>query len=237
MYRGYCERCKKEMLREEDIRKITREMLDVRTNGGPKALIINTGAELNGRPMVLENGTEKACKQRRESIKGGGDETTKLTREQVNRLQDSQRQIIIDTFTKMEQSPIKTGLKILVKMFAEYPQYKQIWPQFRAIPDSSLMNAIELRRHASVYMCGLGAIIHSMNNENDLALQMNRIAKAHIKWNVHRKHVIHMLEPVLDLVEECNDGKLDYETKEAWTTLYNVIADLIEIYRYKNSNM
>ncbi|PIO61111.1 hypothetical protein TELCIR_17375 [Teladorsagia circumcincta] len=81
-------------------------------------------------------------------------------------------------------------------------------------------------------MCGLGAIINSMNRENELALQMNRIAKAHIKWNVHRVHIVHMLEPVLAVVKECNDD-FDDETKQAWTTLYHIIADLIEIYRNK----
>ncbi|EPB70675.1 hypothetical protein ANCCEY_10228 [Ancylostoma ceylanicum] len=101
------------------------------------------------------------------------------------------------------------------------------------IPQKIFFTNLFLRRHASVYMCGLGAIIHSMKNENDLAVQMNRIAKAHIKWNVHRTHVIHMLEPVLEVVKECNDGKLNTETEQAWTTLYHLIADLIEIYRKK----
>lgn len=41
-----------------------------------------------------------------------------------------------------------------------------------------------------------------------------------------------MLEPVLGIVKECNEGYND-EIKEAWTTLYHIIADLIEIYRYK----
>ncbi|KAK6057338.1 hypothetical protein COOONC_05145 [Cooperia oncophora] len=81
-------------------------------------------------------------------------------------------------------------------------------------------------------MCGLGAIIHSMNRVNDLALHMNRIAKAHIKWNVHRTHIVHMLEPVLEVVKDCN-ADYDDEIEQAWTDLYFIIADLIEIYRNK----
>ncbi|PIO61170.1 hypothetical protein TELCIR_17315, partial [Teladorsagia circumcincta] len=42
----------------------------------------------------------------------------------------------------------------------------------------------------------------------------------------------HMLEPVLAVVKECNDD-IDDETIQAWTTLYLIIADLIEIYRNK----
>ncbi|VDL79227.1 unnamed protein product [Nippostrongylus brasiliensis] len=177
----------------------------------------------------------ESCPQAQEatsSVLQDSDETTTATRKQLDRLSEHQRQIIIETFAEMEHHAVKNGLKMLVKLFSEYPNYKQIWPQFRAIPDSSLMNAIALRRHASVYMCGLGAIIHSMKHENELALQMTRIAKAHIKWNVHRSHVVHMLDPVLDIVQECNPN-YNNEMKQAWTTLYHIIADLIEIYRKK----
>ncbi|EYC43805.1 hypothetical protein Y032_0480g2236 [Ancylostoma ceylanicum] len=234
MYRGYHASSGKQEVHKKDLSsKMPRQTLDPHTSSRSKALVMNMETELKAKPVVPAIHTVKMHMERLESIQGESDETTKLTRQQVNRLADKQRSIIIETFTKMELNPVKMGLKILVKMFAEYPQYKQIWPQFRAIPDSSLMNAIELRRHASVYMCGLGAIIHSMKNENDLAVQMNRIAKAHIKWNVHRTHVIHMLEPVLEVVKECNDGKLNTETEQAWTTLYHLIADLIEIYRKK----
>ncbi|PIO72258.1 globin [Teladorsagia circumcincta] len=169
---------------------------------------------------------------KREKIEGESDETTRKTRQQINRLTERQRAILIKTFAELEKNPVKNALKIFVMLFSDVPHYKQIWPQFRAIPDSSLMNAIELRRHASVYMCGLGSIIHSMNRENDLAIQMNRIAKAHIKWNIHRIHIVHMLEPVLAVVRECNDD-IDDEAIQAWTTLYHIIADLIEIYRNK----
>ncbi|KAK5975028.1 GLOBIN domain-containing protein, partial [Trichostrongylus colubriformis] len=136
----------------------------------------------------LQNGIKH--EPRKDRIEGESDETTKKTRQQLRRLTERQRAILIRTFAELETNPVKNALKILVMLFAEHPQYKQIWPRFREIPDSSLMNAIELRRHASVYMCGLGAIIHSMNRENDLAIQMNRIARAHIKWNVYRIHIV-----------------------------------------------
>ena len=39
-----------------------------------------------------------------------------------------------------------------------------------------------------------------------------------------------MLQPVLEIVADCN-GNINEEIREAWTTLYSLIADLIEIYR------
>lgn len=42
-----------------------------------------------------------------------------------------------------------------------------------------------------------------------------------------------MLQPVLEVVEESNGYQMDDETREAWSTLYDVIAELIEVYRNK----
>ncbi|CAI4228115.1 unnamed protein product [Auanema sp. JU1783] len=160
-------------------------------------------------------------------------DTTLKVQAQTNRLTERQREILKKTFHNMEGDCVKLGLKMLLRLFSEYPRYKLIWPQFRAIPDSSLMHANQLRRHSSVYMAGLRSIIHSMNKETELADQLMRIAKAHIKWNIHRSHIQHMLDPVLEVVKEANGYEMDDETKEAWTTLYDVIAELIEIYRAK----
>ncbi|EGT35573.1 CBN-GLB-14 protein [Caenorhabditis brenneri] len=156
--------------------------------------------------------------------------------DETSRLSDRQRDILQKTFTSIEQDCVRNGLKIFVRLFAEYPRYKLIWPQFRAIPDSSLMNAVELRRHASVYLKGLGKIIESMRDEEELRKSMSRIALAHIKWNVQRNHVIHMIEPVLEVVKECNGYQLDDETRQAWTVLYQVIANLIEVFRCRALN-
>lgn len=41
-----------------------------------------------------------------------------------------------------------------------------------------------------------------------------------------------MLDPVLEVIKECNDD-YDEEAKQAWTTLYDIIAEVIEIYRSK----
>ncbi|KAK6017375.1 hypothetical protein OSTOST_17105, partial [Ostertagia ostertagi] len=121
---------------------------------------------------VSSNNKSPKPASRKDKIEGESDETTRRTRHQISRLTEKQRAILITTFKELEINPVKNALRVLVMLFSEVPHYKLIWPQFRAIPDSSLMNAVELRRHASVYMCGLGAIIHSMTRENDLAVQM-----------------------------------------------------------------
>ncbi|KAK0390209.1 hypothetical protein QR680_019433 [Steinernema hermaphroditum] len=95
----------------------------------------------------------------------------------------------------MEQQAIPNALNILIRLFSDYPNYKNIWPQFRAIPDSALMYAPELRRHAQVYMTGLRTIIDAMDDDAKLTASLKRIAKAHIKWNIHKSHL--MVEVVI----------------------------------------
>ena len=63
-------------------------------------------------------------------------------------------------------------------------------------------------------MCGLRSIIDSMQSENELAEQLNRIARAHIKWNVQRKHVFVGFKSILKLntntLAKLRVGKLFY---------------------------
>ncbi|CAJ0569080.1 unnamed protein product, partial [Mesorhabditis spiculigera] len=150
---------------------------------------------------------------------------------QMRRLSAKQRQLLKTSFADLEGDSVKYALRIFVLLFSEHPSYKRIWPQFRQIPDSSLMNAIELRRHASVYINGLKEIIHAMDDEDELSLHLNRIARAHIKWSVQRYHVADMIDPLLDTIRYCT-GKLDRETAEAWTTLYDHISVCLDGYCY-----
>jgi hypothetical protein len=52
------------------------------------------------------------------------------------------------------------------------------------------MHAPELRRHARVYMAGLRLIINSMNDDEKLETALRGIAQAHVKWHIHKYHLI-----------------------------------------------
>lgn len=52
------------------------------------------------------------------------------------------------------------------------------------------MHAPELRRHARIYMAGLGLIINSMNDDDKLETALRGIAQAHVKWHIHKYHLI-----------------------------------------------
>ncbi|KAI6181225.1 GLOBIN domain-containing protein [Aphelenchoides besseyi] len=113
--------------------------------------------------------------------------------------------------------------------FSDHPSYKDIWPQFREVPDSSLMNAEALRKHAAVYTCGIRKVISSMSDDVELEKALRRIAHAHVERNIHKRHLMSMLPCFLKAFEEYKT--LDEQSREAWTTLFDVIANLIDIFR------
>lgn len=82
------------------------------------------------------------------------------------------------------------GIKFAAfRVLSENPEYKRIWPQFRSIPDSSLMSSSDLRAFAATYMKGLKSIIETMDDEAKLGETIRRIAAKHVTHNVTMHHV------------------------------------------------
>uniref|UniRef100_A0AC35EYM1 Globin family profile domain-containing protein n=1 Tax=Panagrolaimus sp. PS1159 TaxID=55785 RepID=A0AC35EYM1_9BILA len=156
-------------------------------------------------------------------------EYTKIIHTEVSRLTQKDRKILQETFKMMEHRPIRCGLNIMINLFSEHPSYKSIWPRFKQIPDSALMNAPELTKHAAVYMRGLRTIIDNMDDNDRMVRALRKIAHAHVKWCVYKKHIIHMLVPVLEQVRA--HAGMNPEIEHAWTTLYDVIANLVDVFR------
>ncbi|VDK68195.1 unnamed protein product [Onchocerca ochengi] len=111
-------------------------------------------------------------------------------------------------------------------LIKDFPEYKLIWPQFRAIPDSSIITADAIKQHGLVYMAGLKDIIDSMEDEERLIKMISKIAIAHLKWNISKNHIMNMLQEVIIILRSyphC-EGKF---VEEAWFTLFDVIGNLV----------
>ncbi|VIO90766.1 Uncharacterized protein BM_BM3476, partial [Brugia malayi] len=133
---------------------------------------------------------------------------------EIKRLSQEQRYIIQKTFKYLYNDPQKNGQKIFVLLLGDFPEYKQIWPQFSGIPDSSIITADVVKEHGLVYLAGLKAIIDSMPYEEKLVKTINRITTAHLKWNICKSHIM-----VWKHVEE------------AWFTLFDVIGNLVDTFK------
>lgn len=109
---------------------------------------------------------------------------------EIGRLTLDQRELCRACYKHIEKHPVPFGISVMIRLFSTHPQYKNVWRDFREIPDSSLMNAPELRRHAKIYMGGLKLIINSMNDDKKLETVLRGIAQAHVKWHVYKHHLI-----------------------------------------------
>lgn len=52
------------------------------------------------------------------------------------------------------------------------------------------MNALALEKHAVVFMGGFRLIINALEDEEKLIKTLRLIAKSHVKWNIHKSHVM-----------------------------------------------
>ncbi|CAJ0576791.1 unnamed protein product, partial [Mesorhabditis spiculigera] len=141
-------------------------------------------------------------------------------------LTDDQRQAIKVSYAKLAENPTKYGNELFIRLFADFPDYKDIWPRFRAIPDSSIVGSDQLRTHATVYMKGLGTIVSKIENEEELQDIIKKIAQAHIKFNISRSHVEHMAPCLLAVLKNAN-GSIDPGTKEAWEAFFEIFGDVL----------
>uniref|UniRef100_A0A7E4UP62 GLOBIN domain-containing protein n=1 Tax=Panagrellus redivivus TaxID=6233 RepID=A0A7E4UP62_PANRE len=148
--------------------------------------------------------------------------------EQVQRLNETRRHIITESYSKFKNGGVTHSLMVFIRMFAENPQYKNIWPQFRQITDSSLISSDQLRNHARVYFGGMNQIIEMMNagNETEFRNCIRRMARSHAKFVVHKNHVMDMLPEFLHVISACGT-EVTEPVRDAWFTLFDVIGNLL----------
>ncbi|CAD5218667.1 unnamed protein product [Bursaphelenchus okinawaensis] len=150
-----------------------------------------------------------------------------LTVAEASRLTPRKCEILTETFTLLKRHLVHNIQTLFIRIFSEYPTYKDIWPQFRAIPDSSLMYSNELKKHVHVFCKGLTAIMNSLHTEKELYVILRKLAKAHARKNVYKNHIMNML-PELLAVLKSNGVDVNEDVKEAWTTLFDVIGNLVD---------
>ncbi|KAK6026254.1 globin [Ostertagia ostertagi] len=146
---------------------------------------------------------------------------------EIARLTLDQRSMIRFSYSFMEAEATRNGLGLFVRLFAEFPQYKTIWPQFRQIPDSALISSDKLKNHATVYMAGLKEIVDVMDDNEKLIVATRRIAASHCKWSICKFHIQHMVPGLLEVLNICMGGQITPEISRAWETLYDIIGNMI----------
>uniref|UniRef100_A0AC34FA93 Globin family profile domain-containing protein n=1 Tax=Panagrolaimus sp. ES5 TaxID=591445 RepID=A0AC34FA93_9BILA len=157
-----------------------------------------------------------------------GADSRSESHKEVSRLNLERRELITESYEQMKRGSVNNALAVFVRMFAENPQYKNIWPQFRNIPDSSLISSDQLKNHAKVYFGGMKNIIESMNagDESEFRNMIRRMARSHAKFAVRKSHIIAMLPEFIAVLKSCG-VPITEGIKDAWYTLFDVIGNLL----------
>ncbi|KAK6101210.1 Globin family protein [Brugia pahangi] len=149
---------------------------------------------------------------------------------QVNKLSLEDRKLLHETFNLFEKDLTTNGLRIFLQTLSENPDYKYFWPQFRAIPDSSLISSSVLRNFARTYMNALKKIVESLNNEQMPYEVLQRISAKHARHNIQMHHMQKMIKPLLENVRRAL-GRHDENAERAWETLFQTVGAIVEHYK------
>nr|CDP95810.1 BMA-GLB-14 [Brugia malayi] len=163
---------------------------------------------------------------------------------QVNELSLEDRKLLHETFNLFEKDLTTNGLRIFLQLalitkfiylfcmrtLSENPDYKYFWPQFRAIPDSSLISSSVLRNFAHTYMNALKKIVESLNNEQMPYEVLQRISAKHARHNIQMHHMQKMIKPLLENVRRAL-GRHDENAERAWETLFQTVGAIVEHYK------
>ncbi|PAV76118.1 hypothetical protein WR25_14241, partial [Diploscapter pachys] len=112
--------------------------------------------------------------------------------------------------------------------FAEYPDYKNIWPNFRGVQDSAIISSEQLRKHAIKFMHGLKEIIDNLDSDERLVETTKKICKRHVTLGVNRMHVEHMVPELLVSLKHCLGPAMCEQTELAWRALFNCISTILQ---------
>ncbi|PAV78126.1 hypothetical protein WR25_01865 [Diploscapter pachys] len=116
-------------------------------------------------------------------------EISASVQKQLNQLTPEYRRLIINTFPAFNDSYGRNGMSFFARYFAEYPDYKNIWPNFRGVQDSAIVSSEQLRKHAIKFMHGLKEIVDNLESDEKLVETTKKICKKHVTLGVNRMHV------------------------------------------------
>ncbi|VDK86091.1 unnamed protein product [Litomosoides sigmodontis] len=149
---------------------------------------------------------------------------------QVKKFSTEDRKSLQKTFNLFEKDLASIGLRIFLETLSENPEYKFFWPQFRAIPDSSLISSVVLRNFARTYMNALKKIVESLSKNEVPHEVLQRIAMKHARHNIQMFHIEKMIKPLLGNVRRAL-GQRDERVEETWKKLFRTIGTIIDYYK------
>uniref|UniRef100_A0A0N4Z3C4 MFS domain-containing protein n=1 Tax=Parastrongyloides trichosuri TaxID=131310 RepID=A0A0N4Z3C4_PARTI len=139
------------------------------------------------------------------------------------------REVIKQSFTIFQKNGVSNAHNVFVRMFKEYPDYKNVWSHFKDMSEEELVQTPLLWKHATSFVFGLERVIKTMDDEEMMILMINSTANQHKLWGLKKEHFYAMVHLITDvLMEEKGEPDEKYAIMEAWEAFYDVLGTLVE---------
>uniref|UniRef100_A0AC35U4R9 GLOBIN domain-containing protein n=1 Tax=Rhabditophanes sp. KR3021 TaxID=114890 RepID=A0AC35U4R9_9BILA len=147
----------------------------------------------------------------------------------LKKLTVGHRNTIKNSFAIFQKNGVPNAHNVFLRMFVEYPDYKNVWPQFKTMTEDELKSTPMLWRHATAFVYGLERVIKTMDDDEMMILMISSTAAQHKKWGLNGNHFSTMVHLITDiLMEEKGEPDEKYAIMEAWESFYDVLGTLVE---------
>ncbi|CEF60650.1 Globin family and Globin-like domain and Globin,structural domain-containing protein [Strongyloides ratti] len=147
----------------------------------------------------------------------------------LTKLTENHRKVIKSSFEIFKKNGVPNAHNIFLRMFKEYPDYKNVWSQFKNMSDEELSQTPLLWKHATTFVFGLERVIRTMDDQEMMILMIHSTANQHKSWGLKKEHFFAMVHLITDiLMEEKGEPDEKYAIMEAWESFYDVLGTLVE---------
>ncbi|KAG7504440.1 cytoglobin-1-like [Solea senegalensis] len=150
--------------------------------------------------------------------------------EQPSPLNDKERLMIQDSWSKVYEHCDDAGVAILVRLFVNFPSSKQFFSQFKQIEEpEELERSAQLRRHARRVMNAINTLVENLDNPDTMASVLQQVGKAHaLRHKVEPVYFKILSGVILEVLAEVFPEVVTAEVGAAWTKLLATVYSRIK---------
>ncbi|XP_067088699.1 cytoglobin-1-like [Osmerus mordax] len=138
-----------------------------------------------------------------------------------DQLSETERGLVQESWSKVYQHCEDAGVAILVRLFQNYPDSKQYFPQFQHMQEAGeLQTSALLRRHARRVMSAINTLVENIHNGDKMASVLLLVGRSHaLKHKVEPVYFKYLNSVILEVLGEEYPDYITPEVGGAWTKL------------------
>ncbi|XP_068107781.1 cytoglobin-1-like [Hyperolius riggenbachi] len=144
-------------------------------------------------------------------------------------LSSHQRQLLVESWTLIQQDIAKVGVILFVRLFETHPECKDVFFLFRDVDDlHGLRNSKDLRAHGLRVLSFVEKIVARIDNSarlDELALELGR---SHYRYNAPPTYYQYVGSEFISAVHPILKDSWTPELENGWKSLFTYICAVME---------